>query len=76
MTLYDCFLFFNEYDILELRLKELYDTVDYFVIVEGTHTHIGNPKESNFEKYKARYEPYMEKIRYFCKWIFLYIINQ
>jgi hypothetical protein len=65
MTLYDCFLFFNEYDILELRLKELYDTVDYFVIVEGTHTHVGTPKESNFEKHKNRYEPYMEKIRYF-----------
>lgn len=65
MTLYDCFLFFNEYDLLELRLKELYDTVDYFVIVEGTHTFVGNPKESNFEKHKARYEPYMEKIRYF-----------
>ena len=65
MTLYDCFLFFNEYDILELRLKELYDTVDYFVIVEGTHTFVGTPKESNFEKHKSRYEPYMEKIRYF-----------
>ena len=65
MTLYDCFLFFNEYDLLELRLKELYDIVDYFVIVEGTHTFVGTPKESNFEKHKARYEPYMEKIRYF-----------
>ena len=65
MTLYDCFLFYNEYDMLELRLKELYDTVDYFVIIEGTHTFVGTPKESNFEKYKERYEPYMKKIRYF-----------
>ena len=65
MKLYDCFLFYNEYDILELRLKELYDIVDYFVIVEGTHTFVGTPKESNFEKYRERYEPYMKKIRYF-----------
>jgi len=65
MTLYDCFLFFNEYDILELRLKELYDVVDFFVIVEGTHTFVGTPKESYFEKHKSRYEPYMAKIRYF-----------
>jgi beta-1,4-mannosyl-glycoprotein beta-1,4-N-acetylglucosaminyltransferase len=48
-----------------LRLKELYDVVDFFVIVEGTHTFIGTPKESNFEKHRDRYEPYMKKIRYF-----------
>jgi beta-1,4-mannosyl-glycoprotein beta-1,4-N-acetylglucosaminyltransferase len=65
MTLYDCCLFFNEYNLLELRLKELYDVVDFFVIVEGTHTFIGTPKESNFEKHRDRYEPYMKKIRYF-----------
>ena len=32
--IYDCFIFFNELDILELRLIMLYDSVDYFVIVE------------------------------------------
>ena len=30
---YDCFNFFNELDILEMRLNILYDYVDYFVIV-------------------------------------------
>lgn len=40
----DCFPFFNEKELLELRLKLLYDHVDLFVISEGTHTHKGMPK--------------------------------
>lgn len=36
--LIDCFMFFNEYDIVEGRLEYLYDTVDYFVVVEADHT--------------------------------------
>ena len=42
--IYDCFNFFNELDILELRLNILYDYVDYFVIVESSVTHSGQPK--------------------------------
>ena len=38
-------MFFNELDLLELRLEYLYDSVDYFVIVEGRQTHSG--KNSN-----------------------------
>ena len=37
--IYDCFTFFNELDILELRLQLLYDVVDKFVLVESTKTH-------------------------------------
>lgn len=42
----DAFLFFNEIDILELRLNELHDVVDQFVIVEGLETFSGQPHES------------------------------
>ncbi len=35
---YDCFTFFNEMDLLEIRLNELDEEVDYFVIVESTRT--------------------------------------
>lgn len=36
---YDCFTFFNEYELLELRLETLYNAVDYFVISESNKTH-------------------------------------
>lgn len=42
--IYDCFLFFNELEILDVRLHELYDHVDKFVIVESVETFRGNPK--------------------------------
>jgi hypothetical protein len=40
----DCFSYFNEKELLELRINLLYDKVDKFVITEGDHTHSGNPK--------------------------------
>lgn len=45
MKIYDCSIFRNELDLLEIRLKELYNHVDHFVIVEATHTFQGEPKE-------------------------------
>lgn len=36
--IYDCFTFHNEFELLELRLKLLYNHIDYFVIVEGNTT--------------------------------------
>ena len=39
----DSFLYYNEIELLELRLRVLYDYVDKFVIVEGDHTHKGDP---------------------------------
>ena len=38
MKIYDCFTFYNEFELLELRLKELYHHVDHFVIVEANRT--------------------------------------
>jgi hypothetical protein len=37
--IYDCFTFFNELELLELRLHELAGVVDKFVLVEATQTH-------------------------------------
>lgn len=41
----DCFPYFNEKELLELRINLLYDHIDRFVISEGDHTHSGYPKE-------------------------------
>jgi len=64
MKVYDCFPFFKEFDILEVRLEEMWDVTDYFVIVEATTTHSGLPKplylKNNFERFKK----YASKIRH------------
>jgi beta-1,4-mannosyl-glycoprotein beta-1,4-N-acetylglucosaminyltransferase len=60
--IYDCFCFFNELDILELRLNILNDYVDYFVIVESSVTHTGVPKPYYFELNKERFNKFIDKI--------------
>jgi len=60
----DCFPFFNELDLLEVRLNELNDIVDYFVIVEANKTQSLKDKPFNFELNKNRYEKFLEKIVY------------
>ena len=42
--LIDSFIFYNELSTLNMRLHELDDYVDYFVIVEAGLTHSGNEK--------------------------------
>ena len=64
MKVYDLLPFFNELDILEIRLEELWDVVDYFVITESNRSHSGKPKEYIFENNRARFEKYMSKIRH------------
>jgi beta-1,4-mannosyl-glycoprotein beta-1,4-N-acetylglucosaminyltransferase len=44
MKIIDSFTFFNEFDILELRLRYLNDVVDYFIISESNYTHAGKLK--------------------------------
>lgn len=65
MKVFDCFLFFNELDLLELRLNVLNDCVDYFVIVESAITFQGEEKEYCFEKNRSRFAKYENKIHYF-----------
>ena len=45
--LIDCFPFFNEKELLEFRIKLLYDKVDKFVITEANETHSGLKKKYN-----------------------------
>ena len=62
MKIYDCFTFFNELDLLEVRLNELNDHVDHFVLVEAEESFTGNPKPLHFEENKERFEKFLDKI--------------
>ena len=62
MTVYDCFPFFNENDLLELRLNQHWDFVDKFIITEAGETHTGLKKPFNFDH--NRFEKYKSKIKY------------
>lgn len=63
---YDCFPFFNELDILEIRLNELENVVDYFVICELPVTHKGDPKPLYFAENQERFKKWEHKILYIC----------
>jgi len=54
MAIYDCFQFFDEEHILDLRLNILNEFVDFFVMVESTTDHQGNSKKLNFDLKKFR----------------------
>lgn len=60
--LYDCFIFNNETDLLDLRLNILNDYVDYFVIVESEETFTGLKKKLVFDI--KNYAKFKEKIIY------------
>jgi beta-1,4-mannosyl-glycoprotein beta-1,4-N-acetylglucosaminyltransferase len=60
--IYDCFLFYNELEVLEIKLNELYDYVDYFVIVESKESFRGNPKTLYFYENKERFNKFLDKI--------------
>jgi len=62
MKIYDCFNFFNELDLLEIRLNTLKDSVDYFVIVESNVTHSGQFKPLYYKENKKRFRPFEDKI--------------
>jgi len=64
MKIYDILPFFNELEVLEIRIKELWDVVDYFVVAESNLSHSGKPKEYIFENNIERFAPYMSKIRH------------
>jgi beta-1,4-mannosyl-glycoprotein beta-1,4-N-acetylglucosaminyltransferase len=64
MRVFDCFPLFNEIDLLELRLNELWDVVDVFVIAEAKTTFTGNSKPMCLPDNAERLAKYMSKIRY------------
>jgi len=60
--IYDCFTFFNELDLLEIRMELLNKYVDYFVIGEANLTMTGKPKPWIFEANKDRFSKFKDKI--------------
>ena len=62
MKLIDCFMYFDEDVVLDLRLNILNKFVDKFVIVESKIDHAGNPKNLNFEINK--FSKFKDKIKY------------
>jgi beta-1,4-mannosyl-glycoprotein beta-1,4-N-acetylglucosaminyltransferase len=59
---FDCFTFFNEFEILDIRLNTLNDVVDKFVLVESNITHSGQTKPLYFDINKEKFKPYLDKI--------------
>jgi beta-1,4-mannosyl-glycoprotein beta-1,4-N-acetylglucosaminyltransferase len=62
MMIFDCFLYFNEAEALNIRFHELRDVVDYHVIVEGTTTFSGQPRAIGFDAADPRWAPFVEKV--------------
>lgn len=58
----DCFPFFNELDILEIRLNILSPYVDKFILVEANQTQSFKPKPFYFEEHKDRFSKFLDKI--------------
>jgi beta-1,4-mannosyl-glycoprotein beta-1,4-N-acetylglucosaminyltransferase len=62
MTVYDCFMFNNELDLLELRLTILDDVVDRFVLVEAGQSHTGLAKPLHFHDNIERFARWRGRI--------------
>ena len=62
MAIYDCFQYYNEDHILDLRFNILDKHVDYFVISESTKTHQGAEKKLNFNV--NNFNKFKHKIKY------------
>lgn len=58
----DTFPFNNELDILQMRLEELYDAVDRFVLVEATKDHQDHDKPLWYMEHRERFAPWADKI--------------
>ncbi len=63
MQVFDCFMYYNEDTILDLRLNYLNKYIDYFIIVESTFNHRGQKKDLNFNIDK--FKKFENKIKYF-----------
>jgi beta-1,4-mannosyl-glycoprotein beta-1,4-N-acetylglucosaminyltransferase len=60
--IYDCFMLFNELDVLELRFSELEEAVDRFVVVEAPVTHAGLPKSLAFAENRHRFSRWNDRV--------------
>ena len=62
MKIFDCFMYFDEEVIVDVRLNTLNEFVDYFIIVESRFTHKGDLRELKFNHKK--FEKFKDKIIY------------
>ena len=62
MNIYDCFMYFDEDLLLDIRLNYLDKFVHKFVIVEANYTHNGSKKKLNFDI--NRFKKFKDKIIY------------
>ena len=62
MNIYDCFMYFDEDLLLDIRLNSLDKFVKKFVITEATYTHNGKKKKLNFDINK--FQKFKDKITY------------
>jgi beta-1,4-mannosyl-glycoprotein beta-1,4-N-acetylglucosaminyltransferase len=63
MKIFDCFMYFDEEIVLDLRLNILDKYVDYFIIVESIYTHKGDKRNLKFNPKK--FTKFQNKIKYF-----------
>ena len=52
MKIFDCFMYFDEELVLDVRLNTLNEYVDYFVIIESKFTHKGDKRDLKFDHNK------------------------
>ena len=62
MKIVDAFTFFNEIEVLQMRLELLYDVVDRFYIAEADHTFSGKPKPFVLKECISYFERWADKI--------------
>ena len=62
MKIFDCFMYFDEETVLELRLNILDKYIDYFVIVESSFTHKGDKRDLKFNHQK--FKKFKDKLIY------------
>ena len=63
MQIFDCFMYYNEDVILDLRLNYLNQFIDKFIIIESTFNHRGQRKELNFNI--NNFSKFKDKIKYY-----------
>lgn len=64
MRIFDCFTFFDEIDVLKMRLELHYDHVDRFYICEADKTFRGKSKPYNFQENQHAFQRWQDKICY------------
>jgi hypothetical protein len=60
----DCFPFFDELDLIEIRFEELAGVVDRFVVAESPVSHLGLPKPLYFRDNASRFRRFAGKVEH------------